>query len=258
MKRGLLAGAAALALIVPFGTGNFAGAQDAPESLLPPGFDDPAPTPAPRPTPAPSSAPTSRPAPSPAPGSTPRPQGTPVVQPLPGNGGGSDSPASGAPSGGTARVTDSLPSLAELERLETDELDALLGLRPRTDIPPAARRSLEQVGILDESEGGLPTASLAQQPAPLVRAALAGTDGKLVSRWGHIMLRRALASRLTAPEGMNPVTFAALRARLLNRMGEHAAARAIVQDIDTEDWNNALAGSAINAYIGSKAGNGIC
>lgn len=260
MKRGLLAGAAALALIVPFGTGNFAGAQDAPESLLPPGFDDPAPapTPAPRPTLAPSSAPTSRPAPSPAPGSTPRPQGTPVVQPLPGNGGGSDSPASGAPSGGTARVTDSLPSLAELERLETDELDALLGLRPRTDIPPAARRSLEQVGILDESEGGLPTASLAQQPAPLVRAALAVTDGKLVSRWGHIMLRRALASRLTAPEGMNPVTFAALRARLLNRMGEHAAARAIVQDIDTEDWNNALAGSAINAYIGTADITGIC
>ena len=134
----------------------------------------------------------------------------------------------------------------------------MLGLRPRTDIPPAARRSLERVGILAPDEGGLPTNSLANQPASLVRAALEGTRGPLVSRWGHIMLRRALASRLAAPEGMNPVTFAALRSRLLNRMGEHRAARAIVQDIDTEDWNNALAGSAIDAYFGTADIIGIC
>lgn len=151
-----------------------------------------------------------------------------------------------------------LPSLAELEALETDELDALLGLRPRTDIPPAARRSLGQVGVIGESEGGLPSASLARQPASLVQAALSATEGPLVSRWGHIMLRRVLSSRLAAPEGMDPVTFAALRAQVLNRMGEHAAARAVVQDIDTEDWNGSLAGAAINAYVGTSDIVGIC
>ena len=257
MRRGLLAGAGAIALGSTFLAGAWAAAQDAPESLLPPGFDDPAPAPAPPPAPRP--APTSAARPAPAPTSAPRPQGTPVVQPLPGG----SRPAPSAPSapaqtsGGPSAVS-GLPSLAELESLETEELDALLGLRPRTDIPPAARRSLEQVGILSQAEGGLPANSLARQPASLVQAALAGTDGPLVSRWGHIMLRRALASRLTAPDGMNPVSFVALRARVLNRMGEHAAARRLVQDVDTEDWNSALAATAINAYVGTSDIVGIC
>ena len=57
--------------------------------------------------------------------------------------------------------------------------------------------------------------------------------------------RRALASRLDAPSGMNPVDFVALRAQVLNRMGEHAAARAIVQDVDTGNWNNAILDAAL-------------
>ena len=261
MKRALLGGVGALAIGSTLLAGGFAAAQDAPESLLPPGFDDPAPTPAPRPapTPAPRPTPTSapRPGPAPAPAPAPRPQGTPVIQPIPG-GSEPSAPAPSRPSDGSTASGDGLPTLAELEALDTDELDQLLGLRPRTDIPPAARRSLERVGILGPEEGGLQAGSLARQPAGLVRAAMEGTQGQLVSRWGHIMLRRALASRLAAPEGMNPVTFAALRARLLNRMGEHAAARAIVQDIDTEDWNGALAGSAIDAYLGTADILGIC
>jgi len=57
MKRRVywIYGAAALALIGAGagGTlGTLAIAQDAPESLLPPGFDDPAPAPAPSPAPA--------------------------------------------------------------------------------------------------------------------------------------------------------------------------------------------------------------
>ena len=47
-------------------------AQDAPESLLPPGFDQPAPTPAPTPRAS------ARPAPAPGGGST----AVPVIQPL--------------------------------------------------------------------------------------------------------------------------------------------------------------------------------
>ena len=71
--------------------------------------------------------------------------------------------------------------------------------------------------------------ALANQSDKLVRAVLSGTRGPMVSRWGHILMRRALASRLAAPLGMDPVEFAALRVGLLNRMGEFAAARAVVQ-----------------------------
>src|SRR5690606_12346508 len=94
--------------------------------------------------------------------------------------------------------------------------------------------------------------------ASLVRAALRGTRGPLVSRWGHILLRRALASRLNAPAGMNPVEFAALRAALLNRMGEATVARALVQDVDSANYDEALTAAAFDAYVASADIVGIC
>ena len=243
MKRlGLLSGgAAALALV-----SGLALAQGRPESLLPPGFDDPKPKPTPTPSPKPSAAPSAA-ATVPAGGAT----SVPVVQPLPG------SSAAAAP----AKLPDfagKLPSLDQLDRMSTDELDELFGLKPKVDIPAGARRSLEQVGVLSPAEGGLPTFALANQPAALVRAALAHSAGPVVSRWGHILLRRALASRLDAPSGMDPVEFAALRARALGGMGEFAAARALAQDVDTQNWNPALTAAAVDAYIGTADLVGAC
>ncbi len=238
MKPVLLAGVAALT----FGS-TLVMAQGSPESLLPPGFDDPAPAPSPTPAPRPTTQP-NQPA-APAPGAT----SSPVVQPLPG---GPDTPID------PVELPDGLPSLEELENLDTDELDELLGLKPRYDIPPAARRSTERIGLLAPSENGLPTASLRNQPASIVRAALAGTTRPLVSRWGHIMLRRALASRLNAPAGMDPVEFAALRAATLNAIGEYSVARALVQDVDTGNWNDALTTEAFRAYVATADLVGIC
>ena len=236
MKALLFAGGAALAL-----TSTFVLAQSSPESLLPPGFDDPTPAPSPTPTPRPTAA-----APDvPAPAST----SVPVIQPIPGVDEGPSAPVD---------LPDDLPSLAELEAMDPDELDELLGLKPRFDIPPAAQRSLAEVGVLGPDEGGFVTASLAAQPATLVRAALAGTRGPLVSRWGHILLRRALSSRLAAPEGMDPVDFAALRAATLNSIGEYVAARAIVQDVDSGNWNRALTDAALEAYVATADIAGAC
>ena len=235
------AGLAALSL-------SIAELQAAPESLLPPGFDDPAPapTPAPRPpqAPQPSSPGTS------AQPSVPSAGGTPVIQPLP----------SGPAPSATARpaLPSGLPSLSELEKLDPDELDELLGLRPKFDIPAAARRSMERVGLIDSREGGMPAGSLARQPASIVRAALVGTRGPLVSRWGHILVRRALASRLETPSGMAPIEFAGLRARVLERMGEFEAARGIAQDVDTTNWNATLADAAIASYVATGDLIGAC
>lgn len=239
----LSGGSATLALV-----SGLALAQSAPESILPPGFDEPRPAASATPTPTPRAS--GQP-------STPIGEATsiPVIQPIPG----------GARTGETRGAVPELPafagklpSLSELEKMSTDELDELLGLKPKVDIPPGARRSLAEVGVLAPVEGGLPTFSLARQPAPLVRAALAGARGPLVSRWGHILLRRALASRLQAPEGMDPVDFAALRVRALNTMGEFAAARAIAQDVDTANWNPALTAAAVDAYIGTADLVGAC
>jgi hypothetical protein len=237
----LAGGAATLALI-----SGLAFAQGAPESLLPPGFEEPRPTPSATPAPA-----ATRTGSQPA---TPIGQATsaPVIQPVPGANQAPDSSAT------LPDFAGKLPSLDQLEKMSTDELDELLGLKPKVDIPAGARRSLAEVGVLAPAEGGMPTFSLAHQPAPLVRAALTGSDGPVVSRWGHILLRRALSSRLQAPEGMDPVEFAALRVRALNAMGEFSAARAVVQDVDTANWNPALTAAALDAYIGTADLVGAC
>jgi hypothetical protein len=223
----LLAGGAALAL------GSAWAALASPESLLPPGFERPK----------------SKAAPAPAPSG----QSTPVVQPLPSSGG----PGS-APGAAAAPARSKLPSLAEIEAMSPDELDELLGLKPKYDMPGAARRSLKQIGLLAEYEGGLPAGSLGRQSPALVRAALDGNKGPVVSRWGHILLRRALASRLDAPAGMNPADFAAARAALLLRMGEGEAARAIVQDVDAGNYTPALTQAALDAAAFTADITGVC
>jgi hypothetical protein len=233
---------AALAL-----TSAWALAQKAPESLLPPGFDEPAAKAPPRAEPAP--APTSRP--STASTSASSGVSTPVVQPIPG---GTPAP----PSGAAIAAASKLPSLDELSKMSPEELEDALNLKPKFDIPPAARRSMASVGILDTNEGGFSPTSLAAQDATLVRAMLAGNKGLLVSRWGHILLRRALASRLDAPATMNPADFAALRAALLIRMGEGEAARALVQDVDTGNYTPDLTQAALDAYVATADFTGIC
>lgn len=80
----------------------------------------------------------------------------------------------------------------------------------------------------------------------------------MVSRWGHILLRRALASRLDAPSAMNPADFAAMRAALLLRMGEGDAARDLVQDIDSGNYTPDLTQAALDAYVFTADFTGIC
>jgi hypothetical protein len=216
----------------------------APESLLPDTFGDPAPAPAP--TAAPTRAPSATPPPAPD-------AQVPVTQPLPSIA----SEPVGDPVPNVA-LPQGFPSLAQMEAMDPDELDELLGIKPKFDIPPEARRAVREVGIVGLGEGGLPPQSLASQPAALVRAALQASRGPLVSRWGHILLRRALASRLDAPRGMDPVTFVALRASLLNRIGEGQAARTLVQDVDSANYDSALAGAALDAYLATGDILGMC
>jgi hypothetical protein len=207
-------------------------AQDSPESLLPPGFEKPKPK--------------SGQSAAPSAGSSP------VVQPIPG------AAPSGAAKPATLPSGAKIPTLKEIESMSPDQLDELLGLKPKFDMPTAARRSMKQVGILAEDEGGMPAWSLARQDAALVKATLDGNKGRLVSRWGHMLLRRALASRLDAPAGMNPADFAAGRAALLVRMGEGEAARQLVQDVDAGNYTPALTQAAMDAYALTADITGIC
>ncbi|WP_375291923.1 hypothetical protein, partial [Qipengyuania sp.] len=256
MSRGSIAFATSAVLLAC--ASSFALAQDAPADLLPPGFDVPAPAPTPSPTrtarPAPAPTATSVPAPT-ASRAAPELRAGEVVQEIPGGAARPSAPASAASAG---IDLEKLPTLSELESMTTDELDEIFGLKPTVDIPPARQRSLARVGLLSPAEGGLPVNSLANQPGQLVRAAVTGIKGQLVSRWGHILLRRMLASRLAAPGDLDPAEFAAQRASLLVRLGENDVARALVQDIDTANFSPNLTNAALSAYLGSNDILGAC
>ena len=261
LTSGALAGlvAGALGLVPAF-------AQQGPESLLPPGFDRPAAKPARAPRPAPRA----EAAPVAAENQVPIITARPVIGPSEpaeaagGTGRFAPLPASGllmGPGAGPMHLAPlpmGITTFAQLMALGPAKVDQLLGLRPKDDIPAAARRALDHVGLIDSGEGGLPALSLAHQDAALVRAALAGNNGRMVSRWGHILLRRALASRLDAPEGMDGAEFAALRAGLLVRMGEGDAARALVQDVDPDNYTPNLTAAALDAYTATEDFTGLC
>src|SRR3546814_13679615 len=84
-----------------------------------------------------------------------------------------------------------------------------------------------------------------QYAAAIMRA----TNGKLASRWGHILLRRALLSAIDTPKTINGADLAAARAALLLRMGESIGARWIVQSVDHDRPSQRLASAAQPTYL---------
>ena len=234
MKRfSLLIGTAALL------TSALVWAQKGPESVLPPGFDKPAPREKPR-------------------AAEPAVVTKPAVVGASADAAPSVAAAAGSPAAAPVVLPANLPSLDKLATMTPEQLTALLSNKPRIDMPPGARREMKHLGVIDENEGGLPSWSLARQNASLVGAVMAGNNGQIISRWGHILLRRALSSRLDAPVGMNPADFVAMRTALLVRMGEGPAARALAQDVDAANYNPLLTQAALDAYVASGDFTGAC
>ncbi len=228
------------------------------ESLLPPGLDErPAPrpraTPSPRPTPAPHATPTpvahaAPPAPRPAAVAAPVRAPAPVAPPAP-------LPEDTA----VTANAQAEPGADPIDAIDPALIDQLVqSSAPKFDIPPQTRRSLERIGFLAEMDGGLPSVSTHYLSGDYVSALLSHMQGQLVSRWGHILLRRVLASRLDTPVGMNGADWAALRADLLLRMGEADAARALVQEVDSGFYTRALEDSAMESYLASADPAGLC
>lgn len=228
------------------------------ESLLPPGFDD-KPAPKPRAT---REATAPRAAASAAPRATasPAPRATASAAPRP-----APPPA---PTIGTAAVLpedDSVtapgagPATDPLDDIDPALIDQLVqSAQPRYDIPPDAQRSRSRIGILAQADGGLPAASTHYLSGDYVAALLGKMQGPLVSRWGHILLRRVLVSRLDTPVGMDGADWVALRAQLLLRMGEADAARALVQEVDSGFYTRSLEDAAMASYLATADPVGLC
>ena len=211
------AGAIALSLAL---LGYPAFSQSGPESLLPPGFNDPVP-PDPQPT---------RPADAP-------PQPTRTGGPLPATPSPGASPtASPTPTGTPTPVDPAL--LAEYE------------------LPSYARRSLDYVGV-GSVEGVGPNA-WGGADGQFLEAMMRRLDAPVASRWLSIALRRALLASTETPRGINGADWAAERAWLLIRMGEAVGARAVVQSVDIENYTPKMLQVAMQAALATGDPAAVC
>lgn len=198
--------------------------QQGPESLLPPGFGDPAPTPVPSRT-------------STSGGATPNAPVSPVV-----------------PADTRSDVDEDGKKNKEEDEAEDEEDDLVL----RYDVPPASRRSLEAVGIMSSAAGGFPAQAFGSTDGKFLKQVLIRTTGPIASRWGAIMGRRLLASRTNTPRGVDGADWTAERAWLLLRMGDSVVSRQLVQQVDAGSYTRRLHQVAMQAFLANGDLAGMC
>ncbi|MBL0966853.1 MAG: hypothetical protein IBJ05_08530, partial [Blastomonas sp.] len=233
MRRGMVLGCVSL-LAIAFVSAPVIGQNEAPESLLPPGFNDPAPAPS-----------QSEPPPPPEPGRT--------VQPVPG--GAIPLPATPLPSlAGQDAPTDEELS-EELAKLQ-EELEAQIALTQ--SLPPSARRSLDLIGPLTEANGGFAASSLGNIGGQYAQTLVRRTSGRIVSRWAPLGLQKLLLSELATPQGLNGANWAAERAALLLRIGSADGAVRMVQAVDPPAATPRLLNVALDSYVASADPLGMC
>ncbi|UZW53740.1 hypothetical protein NUH86_09230 [Sphingobium sp. JS3065] len=216
-------GSFALALALPVV------AQQAPESLLPPGFGD---TPA---TPAPAPSQPARPAQGPS-----APAAPATAEPI--------QPPSFA-------VTDDLAANAAEEGPSEEEIAAQ---KAKYDLPENAHRSLDRVGPLTPERLGLEPNAFGAQSGQFLAALMKETHAPITSRWASILLRRALLSATDTPHDIDGADWVAERAWLLLRMGEADSARLLVQSVDSDRFTPRLYAIAMQTYLATADPAGLC
>lgn len=226
----LAAGAASLAWLPALG-------QEAPQSLLPPGFGGAPPPPRaapPVPAPATTPAPASRRAAPPPPVQALPPPGAPV-QLVP--------PVLGADE--DVAVSNATAPLAEA---------VLRAATPPEEMPASARRSLDLVGgpaVYGENAFG-------DVDGRYVATLMRRLSAPIASRWGEIVLRRVLLSATPAPAGEGKADWVADRAALLLRLGEADAARMLVQGVDVDNFSPRLRRVGIETALATADPAGLC
>lgn len=226
----LAAGSAAIALVPAI-------AQKSPQSILPPGFGEPAPPPAaaspPPPRPSENRDRLPRDSTDTVPDLTLRP---PPVAPT------------------------TTPSLGDVLDESGDNASdtALVAAAPLQDLPPQARRSLDQVGLLAPEDGGFGAGAFGNADGRFLAALMDRARAPIASRWASILLRRALLSQSSIPANIGGADWVGHRAWLLVRMGEADNARALVQRVDADNYSSWLYEVAMQASLASADPATLC
>lgn len=212
-KQFLIGGAAlAAALALP------AIAQDQPESILPPGFGEPA-TPTPEPV-----ANNSQPSQAPQP---------------------SREPSEGA----GVEIIDLLDAADDI--LQAQPV-------PQVEYPARARRDARYAGTLDPIDVGIGAMPWGQASGKALQMLMRRMDTPLASRWVHMALRNTLLSKARAPADVHPSDWAAERAWLLLRMGEADAARLLIASVDSDRFTPKMQQVALQAALATSDPSAMC
>ena len=206
---------AALLLAAPGGSQ----VPERPKSLLPPGFDAPAPPPSAAPAPL-------------LPGAAPAPPAAPAAEP--------------------AELPPLLPEqLEDGEALPPEPEDPYAA---RAALPPGT-----PIGVFPaNTPGGFGAGSFAGSDGKVL-AALAGRITRPVaSRWAAITLRRALLASVPGPAGIGDGDWVAARAGLLLRQGEVDGARRLIDALPVDRFTPATYAMAAQVSLAAADIAGLC
>ncbi len=202
--------------------------QDAPESILPPGFGDPV-----EETQRPNEPPTERPADMVA---------DPAI----------------TPEGSLPTAASGSELSADAELAEGKEEGDLLPVQPPQDLPAQARRSLDRIGVLGADDGGMGDAAFGATNGLYLTHLMQSLRAPIASRWASIALRRALLSEVNTPASVSGPDWVAERAWLLLRMGEADAALMLAQSVDPDRYTPRLQDVALQAALASADPAAAC
>ncbi|MEP0122053.1 MAG: hypothetical protein ABJZ89_01370 [Parasphingorhabdus sp.] len=131
-------------------------------------------------------------------------------------------------------------------------------LQPQYYLPASERRSMAEIGVLTPKYNGLPKDAFGQEGGEYLTNLIRNLNGPIISRWGSILLRRTLLSRLTSPDNVNAADWTAERAWRLLLMGEADAARSLVLKVDGGNYTPRLYEVAMQAHLATADPAGIC
>lgn len=198
-------------------------AQDKPESILPPGFDEPA-------------SPTS---PSPA----------------------ATKPAVAAPaevSSGKAAASPAVEGVMQ-DLLVTDGLATEESVRAEpVELPIGSERDPALAGVLSPTALGIGERPWGRAGGEFLEVLMRRMDTPLASRWAHIALRNLALAKAAPPGALRPADWVAERAWLLLRMGEADAARLLVASVDVADYTPKLTQVAMQTALANSDPSALC
>jgi len=142
--------------------------------------------------------------------------------------------------------------------VEDTSNDSAVALVAPPDLPKELQRSLNDVGLMTPTEGGLPATAFGKTDGRFLNTLLSHTEAPLASRWASILLRRTLLSQSDIPSGVSGADWVAERAWLLVRMGEADMARALVARVDAVNYSPRLYEVAMQAALATGDPASLC